>query len=737
MTDRAWGDTDRGEDAAAVMIVPGVRAEALRRLILPGYLILIAAFLWLSAPVAAFMPPSVGPPMVWLALSVALMRLAWVANRRATNPIEGRFWASMGAAAAFLTLSQGTYAIEILQSGPGGPPLASVSTVFDGLTVLVMAGLLASFARFRQSTWAARARFVVDLIAACVVVVGALDDWLVGPAFSVQVAGGLAGVLYSTFPVVGALVLLGTLWVVIGTHHERWQSWERWIGAAAGSFALALLFTPMAYSPHVTGDTAGWAPVVLDAVLLSALYFGLSAVVQRLADHAVPWRLRPVATIEPSYGWVAAVLLPSIELVAIPAFGVMAFQTTDPSERLLRLGIVALISLALALRTLLAVADSETLLARAETDPLTGLLNRRLFQDRLSDEVARASRQGGSVGLVAIDVDDFGATNSAGGHLAGDRALVDLCAAIGAAVRAQDVICRVGGDEITVILPGADLGAAFVTARRILDGIRAVTDSTGRHLTASAGVAACPENATDRDPLVAAADAALYWAKRHGKDRAVLFDEQVVEPVSAEQRIADLKERTNLDAVRALAAAVDARDPGTRSHSRNVSALSADLGRQIGADEDEITLLGFAGLLHDVGKIGLPDSVLRKRGVLTEKERSRLRDHAPLGAQILASTPMPEMLPWVRHHHERWDGAGHPDGLSGEMIPLGARVIAVCEAYDSLVSGRMGRTPQTPRAALQQIDLDLGAKFDPAVGEQFIRMVAARLETVADDGEAS
>ena len=220
---------------------------------------------------------------------------------------------------------------------------------------------------------------------------------------------------------------------------------------------------------------------------------------------------------------------------------------------------------------------------------------------------------------------------------------------------------------------------------------------------------------------MAAADAALYWAKRHGKDRATIYDAQVAGPVDPEQRVRELRERANLEAVRALAAAVDARDRGTQDHSRNVSALATALARELGLEDETVTLIGFAGLLHDVGKVGVPDSVLYKDVALTDEERARLREHAPLGAQILSSTAMSEILPWVRHHHERWDGSGYPDGLAGEQIPLGARIIGVCEAYDSLVSGRFGRAPLTRRAALQQIDLDLGVKFDPVVGERFMR----------------
>jgi diguanylate cyclase (GGDEF)-like protein len=736
MPDRLGGDAFEGADAAPVLLAPGVTADRAHRLLWPFYLTTIAVFVALSVPRAAPAEWSASGQIVWLVVILVVLRAGWVVYRSSESAVERRFWGFLLAATLCVGVSQGTYLVELLTSGPSGPPLATLSTVFDVLTVLVLIGLLASFARFRQSTWAARARFGVDIIAACVVFVGVLDDWVVGPAFGPASGGRLAGAIYSVFPVVGALVLAGTLWVVTGTRYERWQSWERRIAGGAGLFALALLLTPAGYSDYFVRLTGGWAPVALDIILLSALLLGLSAVVHRLTEHTVPWRLRPLATLEPSYGWIASVVLPSIELVAIPAFGIAAFQTGDPTERLFRLGIVGIVSVMLALRTLFAVADSEALLARADTDPLTGLLNHRLFHGRLNIEIDRASRHGESVGLIALDIDDFGAVNSVGGHQAGDTALVGIARATEAAVRSQDIVCRVGGDELMVILPGADLGATFATARRVVEGVRSVEIDVGHPLTVSAGVTAYPEHALDRDRLLVAADAALYWAKRHGKDRAVLYDDQVATPVTPEQRIKELREHANLESVRALAAAVDARDPGTQDHSRNVSLLAAELARDMGLDGESVTLIGYAGQLHDVGKIGVPDSVLRKSGVLTEQERRRLREHAPLGAQIIAAANIAEIQPWVRHHHERWDGTGYPDGLAGEGIPLGARLLALAEAYDSLVIGRSGRKPMTPRAALQQVDLDLGAKFDPVIGERFIRMVTTQLSSAADGGRA-
>jgi diguanylate cyclase (GGDEF)-like protein/putative nucleotidyltransferase with HDIG domain len=732
MPDRHGVDAVDRADAARSWLVPGVSAEVARRGLVPGYLLVVAAYVALEGFGDSGAPGYVAGQLVWLGVAAALTRAAWVAYGSG-RLVERRFWGWVFAAGACATTGQITYLAQLGLSGVT-PPLESISTVFDIGAVVSLVAMLASLARFRRTMFAARARFVVDVIAACVVTVGVLDAWVVGPMYASLPDGSIvAGLLYSFYPVVGVLVLAGTLRIVIGTRPDRWMSWERLIGAASGSLALALIVSPWAYSDLAARITNGWAYIAVDAVLLTSLYLGFAAVVHRLADSDRPWGLRPLATLEPSYGWVASVVLPSIELIAIPAFGVAAFGTTDPSERLFRFGVVAATAALLALRTVFAVADSESLLARADTDPLTGLFNHRIFYDRLGAEIERAHRHGETVGLIALDIDDFGSVNSVGGHLTGDAAIVSVARAVVSAVRLQDVVCRVGGDELMVIISGADAAASALTARRVLDGIRDIELAIGRGITASAGIAVYPTDARDRDELVRRADAALYWAKRHGKDRAVVFDVHIVGPVNAQDRIRDVQEHANLDAVRALAAAVDARDPGTQDHSRNVAALSTALARELGLDEETVMLVGSAGLLHDVGKIGVPDAVLHKRGELSDQERAMSLMHGPLGAEILSATAMADILPWVRHHHERWDGTGAPDGLSGEAIPLGARIIAIGEAYDSLVTGRHGRKPLTPRAALQQIDMELGAKFDPIIGERFLQMAAAPLSAPAED----
>jgi HD-GYP domain-containing protein (c-di-GMP phosphodiesterase class II) len=143
-------------------------------------------------------------------------------------------------------------------------------------------------------------------------------------------------------------------------------------------------------------------------------------------------------------------------------------------------------------------------------------------------------------------------------------------------------------------------------------------------------------------------------------------------------------------------------------------------------DDRTSTLLEVAALVHDVGKIGVPDRILHKRGPLTAEESLIVREHSPLGERVLRSTKLDEVLPWVRHHHECWDGTGYPDGLQGEEIPLEARILSICDSYDALTSERSYREAMSKGAALQEIDLNLGSQYDPALGEVFLRMAAGR-----------
>jgi len=260
---------------------------------------------------------------------------------------------------------------------------------------------------------------------------------------------------------------------------------------------------------------------------------------------------------------------------------------------------------------------------------------------------------------------------------------------------------------------------------------------TGEHIdgwpvTGSIGVASYPDHAKDREELVRKADGAQYWAKYHGKNQVVRFDAGTVQALDADERIRRLEEQSHLGTVRALAAAVDARDPLTQYHSRNVAALAVLVARDLGMAPERVRLIEMAAVLHDIGKIGITDEILIKPGPLTEEETALVREHSALGERILASTSLDQVLPWIRHHHERWDGAGYPDGLAAVAIPLEARVLSVCDAYDAMINERPYHRALSRAEAKQELVDCMGTQFDPAVVEVFIGMLGMGEANAAD-----
>ena len=656
-----------------------------------------------------------------------LVLLGAAVGFRRSRSAERRFWLFIAVTATFILGSQVYSALYVALVDRSGPPVPSISNAFDLAAMATFVALLVTMTRFRHASRAARVRYALDAVAVGLVGVAVLYSWVIGPWFAaLAAAAGLEGpdvwvkVLNSVYPIVGATILVGTLRNLIGTRFVRWESWERLVGGGMAFFAAGLVGYPVSYADSVWGFASPWAAAVVEVTWLAGLYLVFAGAVFRHTERDAPWRLGPLPVMEPARGWVPSVVMPAIEILAIPAFGIAAYGAVDPGQRFLSALAVAALTVLLAARTALTIVDNGALFSRSVTDSLTGLFNHRHFHERLRAEISAAGRYGAAVSVIVLDLDDFSRVNSVGGHGAGDRALVQVARCVERGVRGRDAVCRIGGDEIGIVLTDTDSGTAVIAAERVLAEIRTVTGPDGRALTASAGVASYPSHSLDRDELVRRADGAAYWAKYHGKNRAVLYDPAVVLSLDADERIRNLQEQAHLDSVRALAAAVDARDGDTRNHSHNVATLAALLAREVGLDERNVVLLELAGTLHDVGKIGLPDSILRKSGPLTDEEWAYVREHPALGQHILASTRLVEILPWVRHHHERWDGRGYPDGLAGEDIPLEARLLALCDAFDAMTLDRPYRSAMSREAALQEIDLNLGTQFDPSLGETFI-----------------
>jgi len=356
----------------------------------------------------------------------------------------------------------------------------------------------------------------------------------------------------------------------------------------------------------------------------------------------------------------------------------------------------------------------------ALTDPLTGLGNHRNFQERLQRELGRAEETRGIVSVCLLDVDDFKRINDQHGHPAGDRVL----AQVSTRMRQGGEAFRLGGDEFALLLPGFDEAAALAVARSVVKRIGEWGIGQYGAITVSAGVATFPQHGRERDALIRLADGALYWAKEHGKNQVRLAGS--VEPAELEVT-ADIGDRlARFRAAAALARAVDTRDVFTGSHSERVAAIAGAIAEQLDLPATEIELTRLAGSLHDLGKLAIPEDILQKPGELTSAERLVIQRHPQIAHRMLESLGVEPLADWVLHHHERWDGAGYPDGLAGEDIPLGSRILYVAEVFDAMTFGRLYRAPRTREAAIEEINRGSGAQFDPQVVRAFFSAVGAQ-----------
>ena len=324
----------------------------------------------------------------------------------------------------------------------------------------------------------------------------------------------------------------------------------------------------------------------------------------------------------------------------------------------------------------------------SRADPLTGCLNRRGFEERFDAELHRALRNGLPFGLITIDLDHFKEVNDTRGHAAGDdqlRLAVDI---MNDTVRPMDTVGRTGGDEFAVIVPGAGPDDCAAIAKRIQDAL-------ADRAPASAGIACFPSDGADRDELQRSADAKLYAGKR----------------VRAEPPKMTARE---LSWATALARAVDDRMAVQHEHSWMVAEYCVGIARRIGWAEHDIELLQMAAILHDVGKVSIPDHILRKRNPLSDSEWEAIRNNPVRGAEMVSRIQgLEPIVPWIRHGLERYDGSGYPDGLSGEAIPPACRILHVADAYDAMTSGRPYREPRPREAALEELRRNAGTQFDP------------------------
>jgi len=339
------------------------------------------------------------------------------------------------------------------------------------------------------------------------------------------------------------------------------------------------------------------------------------------------------------------------------------------------------------------------------------LLQRRYFHTRLDQECQRARRTGGSVSVAVLSLDGLSDVRAEGRAASGDAAMQALSAHVAARLRAMDIGCRIGEDELAAILPEVEGIDAFRVGERLRASLREDPMLAGA-FTLSVGVASFPDQAAGADELAAHARSAMAWARLHDGDRTFLFHREAAAILDAEQQRRAADEESLLATLLALADSVDARHASGGGHSERVGRLAEAMAAELGFPAEHCARVGLAGRLHDLGKAGMRREIVVAEGPLSEGDITELRRHPEIGGRMLGGCALEDLVPWVRHHHERADGDGFPDGLVGDCIPLGARIIAAADRFDRLVHGTASDAPLSVERALARVDDAAGPDLD-------------------------
>src|SRR4051794_16394432 len=363
--------------------------------------------------------------------------------------------------------------------------------------------------------------------------------------------------------------------------------------------------------------------------------------------------------------------------------------------------------------------DRITTLARAmRTDPDTGMLNRSGLREALDAEIDRARRSKRPLAVVIVRIDGHRPL-SAG---AGDRnVVVEL---VGRSVRrvkrTMDQAARLGEREIALLVPECEPNEAFLVAERVRSAARTELEGLPASITVSLGVACYPEHGATAESVLHAASQGVAAAEQLGRDRTVIYSSEIASLVLAAETRSHEDRGGNLAAVLALTEVLDIRDAGTASHSQTVGRYSETIARELGLSDELVERVRLAGILHDVGKIAVPDAVLKKPGPLDDDEYAQMKKHPEVGALIVDGADLKDVASWVIAHHERPDGRGYPHGLSGDDIPLEARILAVADAYEAMTVDRVYRGALPVEKAREELRRCAGTQFDPRVVEVFL-----------------
>jgi diguanylate cyclase (GGDEF)-like protein/putative nucleotidyltransferase with HDIG domain len=499
----------------------------------------------------------------------------------------------------------------------------------------------------------------------------------------------------------------------------------------------------------------------------------------------------------PSESTLKPLLPDSAAAIGLPVFyaeqlhGVLYVESSEPiefsEEEILLLGTLAdLISGALHNALTFQKAQEQAI-----TDGLTGVKTHRFFMEALSAEWKRSTRAGRAFALVLMDLDRFKFVNDFYGHLEGDLVLQRVGQILETNCRRSDVVARYGGDEFVMLMPETSMEQARQLATKLRGWVASDPLLREKNISASFGIACYPLHGSSPQELIQVADASMYLSKHQGgnavstadhfdPNEAKKWKRDVLEaylgvtlkrlfatgPEAFEEIYQRLKQFTEslaateiagatpavpeqqagpqalpqavLDTVTSLAFAIDAKDHYTQGHSQKVSAYAALIAEAMNMNDAEVEEIRLGAVLHDIGKVGIPEQILNKSGPLNPEEWELMKSHVVFGAKILEPlTPLARIREMVLHHHEFFDGSGYPDALAGEQIPLGARIVAVADAYDTITSDRTYKKGRAASDALAELERCANAQFDRRIVEVFVQAMRQQPNPIIEVGSLS
>jgi len=620
-----------------------------------------------------------------------------------------------------------TYLGYVQVLGTYNVPSPSLADVFLIAYVPVMLGILFSLAQIRPPFDSEKKQFLTNVSMASLAVFLLCYKFMLMPTwYSYPEMASVQRIFTIAYPVLDWIILVSLLFA---SYRLKGNKIEGWLLLLATAFIFTI-FADIAF--YLSGNQKNYYTNL--ALIVTAASIALAAIDEVTgAFMGIRNRQRTkVSDISDAQALTQnpwhTLFIPLITFLVIAMVWISYFLNGSKIE-IPVLGVISTaIFLLLIYRNHLQLSDNAILLAKTLRDGLTGLHNHRYFQEALDKAISKADKTKKPVSLFVLDIDNLSEINNQYGHFFGDKVLTTIGAAITSKTREDDEACRLSGDEFGVILPKTGQDRALTIATRIKNHMEKTLAGAfpDKDITVTIGLSTYPTLAKDKDELLHTADGALYWGKLQGKNNVLTYDPQVVEALSAEERTKRVEEAALLDLVKTLVTAVDAKDEYTGLHSNGVSDMAGKLARQIGLDEEAINRVEVAGMLHDVGKIGMPDSILNKPSRLTDDEMAIIKTHPELSAQIINSTSLKDVVPAVRSHHERWDGNGYPNGLKGKQIPLEARILAIADTYDAMITDRPYRKGLPVDDAITEIKRSAGTQLDPELVGHFLALFSYR-----------